>query len=34
MLENVVHFDKYDQFCNFVAQNIQMLAFIVVVKIV
>lgn len=34
MLENVVIFDKCEQFCNFVAQNIQMLAFIVAVKIV
>lgn len=33
MLENVVILDKHEQFCNFVAQDILMLAFIVAVKI-
>lgn len=33
MLENVVIFEKHEQFCNFVAQNIKLLAFMVAVKI-
>lgn len=33
MLENVVILDKHEQICNFVAQDILMLAFIVAVKI-